>query len=107
MLEELTELAFPGGAFVAAGVAVGATFGEQLRPFAKQVLKSGMKVAAQVQEAAAEAYEQGQDLIAEARHEYEQEKNGTEAKPAASSSEDGATKSSPSRRSAAPKTVEG
>ena len=105
MLEELTELAFPGGAFVAAGVAVGATFGEQLRPFAKQILKSGMKVAAQVQEAAAEAYEQGQDLIAEARHEYEQE-NGTRAKSAESASDSAATPPR-GRRSAAAKPVEG
>ena len=65
-----------------------------------------MKVAAQVQEAAAEAYEQGQDLIAEARHEYEQEKNGTSAKPPASSSASAAS-SSRSRRSAPAKSVEG
>ncbi|MDQ6921382.1 MAG: DUF5132 domain-containing protein [Candidatus Dormibacteraeota bacterium] len=105
MLEEVTEMAFPGGAFVAAGVAVGATFGEQLRPVAKEVLKRGMKLAAQVQEAAAEAYEQGQDLIAEARHEYEQE-NGTRAKSAASASDTAATPPR-GRRSAAAKPVEG
>jgi hypothetical protein len=104
MLEELTELAFPGGAFVAAGVAVGATFGQQLRPFAKEVLKTGMKLAAQVQEAAAEAYEQGQDLIAEARHEYEQDSG--RARRAAPSS-DSAASSSRSRRTAAAKSAEG
>jgi hypothetical protein len=104
MLEELAELAFPGGAFVAAGVAVGAAFGQQLRPVAKQVVKTGMKVAAQVQEVAAEAYEQGHDLIAEARHEYEQE-NGTGRKGATPASE---SSESPSRgRRSAAKSVEG
>ena len=73
MLEEFVEVAFPGGALIAGGVAVGAAFGQQLRPAAKQVLKTGMRMAAQAQEIAAEAYEQGRDLIAEARHEVEQE----------------------------------
>ena len=54
----------------------------------------------------AEAYEQGQDLIAEARHEYEQEKNGPPAKGAASPPASAAS-SSRSRRSAAAKSVEG
>ena len=58
---------------VAVGVAVGAAFGEQLRPLAKQVIKAGLTVADQVQRVAAEAYERGQDLIAEARKEREQE----------------------------------
>jgi hypothetical protein len=66
MLEELTELAFPGGAFVAA--------------------------------------EQGQDLIAEARHEYEQDSG--RARRAAPSS-DSAASSSRSRRTAAAKSAEG
>jgi hypothetical protein len=33
MLEELAEIAFPGGAFVAVGMAVGAALGEQLPPW--------------------------------------------------------------------------
>ena len=80
MFEELAELLFPGGAWVALGVGIGAAFGNQLRPVAKQVVKAGMAVAAQVQEVAAEAYEQGQDLVAEARHEHELE-NEAKATP--------------------------
>jgi hypothetical protein len=90
MLEELAEMAFPGGAWVAVGVALGAAFGEQLRPVAKRVVKTGFVVADQVQGIAAEAYERGQDLIAEARYEYEGE-NGrgkTVSMPPASQRDD-------------------
>jgi hypothetical protein len=76
MVEEVLELAFPGGALLAAGVAVGAAFGRQLRPVAKEAIKLGLTAGALVQEAAAEAYERGQDLVAEARYEHAQEHNG-------------------------------
>ena len=76
MFEDLLELAFPGGALLAAGVAVGAAFGRQLRPVAKQAIKLGLTAGAMAQEAAAEMYERGQDLVAEARHEHAQEHEG-------------------------------
>jgi len=76
MIEEALELAFPGAAFLAAGVAVGAAFGRQLRPMAKGAIKLGLTASARVQEVAAEAYERGQDLVAEARFEHEQEQEG-------------------------------
>ena len=104
MLEELAEMAFPGGALVAAGVALGAAFAQQLRPAAKQTLKTGMKVAAQVQEVAAEAYEQGRDLVAEARHEYEQENGGRKVDDGSSAAGGSST---PGRRARAPRAVEG
>jgi 4-diphosphocytidyl-2C-methyl-D-erythritol kinase len=96
MLEELGEMAFPGAAYLAVGMAVGTAFGEQLRPLAKQAVKTGMAVADQLQTVAAEAYERSQDLIAEARHEYEQE-NGRSPKTAVAS-EDGEQEARPRRR---------
>jgi hypothetical protein len=71
MVEELVEVVFPGGAYLAIGIALGAAFGKQLRPVAKEVVKFGLTVADQVQEAAAEASERAQDLVAEARHEQQ------------------------------------
>lgn len=78
MIEELVETVFPGGAFLAAGVAFGAAFSKQLRPVAKEAIKLGMTAGAAVQAAAAEVYERGQDLVVEARHEHEQEQAGGE-----------------------------
>ena len=73
MFDDLLGLFLPRGAYIAAGVAIGAAFSKQLRPVAKQMLKGAMGLTQQVQTAAAEAYERGQDLVAEARYEQEQE----------------------------------
>lgn len=73
MIEEVVDAFVPGGAFLAAGVALGAAFSKQLRPVAKEAIKIGMVAGAAVQEAAAEVYERGQDLVAEARYEREQD----------------------------------
>lgn len=73
MVDEVIERFVPGGVFIVIGVAVGAAFGERLRPVAKEALKQGMTLAERGQEAAAEAFEKAQDLIAEARYEQEQE----------------------------------
>jgi hypothetical protein len=74
MVEELVEAVVPGGAWLAVGVALGVAFGERLRPVAKSALKVGMDVVERAQVAGAEALERGQDLVAEARHEREEER---------------------------------
>jgi hypothetical protein len=71
MIEELVEVVWPGGALVAGGLALGVAFSRQLRPVAKEAIKLGMTAGTVVQEAAAEVYERGQDLVAEARYERE------------------------------------
>ena len=99
MFEELAELLFPGGALVAFGVGIGAAFGQQLRPVAKQVVKGGMVAASRLQEFAAEAYEQGQDLVAEARQEVEHENGARGAADIVTPSSSASEASSRSRRS--------
>ena len=81
MFEELLEAVVPGGVWLAAGVALGAAFGERLRPVAKEAIKLGMTVAERAQGSAAELYERAEDLIAEARHERAQESARETAAP--------------------------
>lgn len=83
MIDELVETFVPGGAILAAGVALGAMFGKQLRPVAKEAIKLGMVAGEAVQEVAAEVYERGQDLVAEARYEHEHGGDGHTVEPAA------------------------
>ncbi len=71
MIDELVEAILPGGAWLAAGVAIGAAFGGALRPATVRVLAVGLAASERLQEAGAEAYERTQDLVAEARHERE------------------------------------
>lgn len=71
MIEEIFETILPGGAWLTAGVVVGAAFGSALRPVAVRALALGMDAAERLQEAGAEAYEKAQDLVAEARHDRE------------------------------------
>jgi hypothetical protein len=74
MVEELVEAFVPGGAWLAVGIALGAAFGERLRPAAKTVLKAGMNLAERAQQVGLETMERGQDLVAEARYERDQER---------------------------------
>ena len=55
--------------------ALGTAFGRQLRPVAKSALKAGMAATERLRELGAEAVEQTHDLVAEARHEREQERS--------------------------------
>lgn len=73
MIDEILETIVPGGAWLTAGVVIGAAFGTALRPTAVRVLALGLGAAERLQEVGAEAYEQAQDLVAEARHEREQD----------------------------------
>ena len=72
MFDELLEAVIPGGAWLAAGIALGTVFSSRLRPMAKAALKAGMDVAERAQELGAEAAERAQDLVAEAQHERRQ-----------------------------------
>lgn len=72
MIDEILETIVPGGAWLTAGVVIGASFASALRPAAVRALALGLDAAERLQEVGAEAYEQAQDLVAEARHEREQ-----------------------------------
>lgn len=74
MIDEIVERILPGGIWLAAGIAVGAAFGESLRPIAIRAVKVGIEIADRVQAAGAEAYEKAEDLIAEARHERDRDR---------------------------------
>ena len=74
MIDEIVESILPGGIWLGAGIAVGATFGESLRPIAIRAMKMGIEIADRVQAAGAEAYEKAEDLIAEARHERDRDR---------------------------------
>lgn len=73
MTDELLETIVPGGIYLGIGIAIGAAFGDRLRPLAKEMMKWGLVAAERVQEASAEALEKAQDLVAEARYEHEVE----------------------------------
>lgn len=77
MFEELLESLVPGGLWLAAGVAVGAAAGSRIRPVAKVAIGFGMDAAGRAQAFGAEAVERVQDIVAEARHEHEQERAAT------------------------------
>jgi hypothetical protein len=80
MFETLLESVIPGGVYMAVGLALGAAFSKQLRPLVKEAVKAGLSLAAVAEEAAAEAYERSQDLIAEARYEQEQATAGADGR---------------------------
>lgn len=80
MIDEILEVILPGGAWLAAGVAIGMAFSDALRPAAVRLVAAGLTAAERLQEAGAEAYERTQDLVAEARHEREQTR-ATKSRP--------------------------
>ena len=96
MVDELLQAVIPRGAYLAAGLALGAMFSQELRPVAKRAIKWGLAAGATLQEAAAEACERGQDLVAEARYEREQEleerRNGARSGGRAEASQRSATR---------------
>lgn len=74
MLDEIVETIIPGGIWLAAGIAVGATFASSLRPMVVRAMRTGIDVADRVQAVGAEALERAEDMVAEARHERERER---------------------------------
>ena len=72
MIDELLERAVPWGVFVGVGALIGAAFPRETRALAKRTMLAGFRAADWVQTMGAEAMEKGQDVVAEARLEYEQ-----------------------------------
>lgn len=72
MIDEVIERAFPWGVFISIGALIGAAFPNETRAAAKRVMLTGFRAADWVQVMGAEAMEKGQDVVAEARLEYEQ-----------------------------------
>jgi hypothetical protein len=70
MLQDLLDAFVPGGIYLAVGLTIGAALGRQLRPLAKQSIKTGIHLFSRAEETATSAYERGQDLVAEARREH-------------------------------------
>ena len=72
MIDEIVERAVPWGVFIGVGALIGAAFPRETRAAAKRVMLTGFRAADWLQGMGAEAYEKGQDVVAEARLEYEQ-----------------------------------
>jgi hypothetical protein len=77
MIGKLLQSIVPGGIYLGIGIAIGAAFGDRLRPLAKEMMKWGLVAAERMQETTAEALERAQDLVAEARYEHEVEARRT------------------------------
>ncbi|HEY1454987.1 MAG TPA: hypothetical protein VGG31_00705 [Candidatus Dormibacteraeota bacterium] len=72
MIDEIVERAVPWGVFVGLGALIGAAFPRETRNAAKSVMVTGFRAAEWLGGVGAEAMEKGQDVVAEARLEYEQ-----------------------------------
>jgi hypothetical protein len=72
MIDEIVERAVPWGVFIGLGALIGAAFPRETRTAAKSVLVNGFRAAEWLGGVGAEAMEKGQDVVAEARLEYEQ-----------------------------------
>ena len=70
MIDEIVEVAVPWGVFAALGALVGSAFPKETRELTKAVIRTGLKAGDWAREFGAEAYEKGQDVVAEARAEY-------------------------------------
>lgn len=73
MIDDILEVALPWGIFAALGALVGSAFPRETRNATKAVLRTGLRIGDWAREVGAEAYEKGQDVIAEARAEYQQD----------------------------------
>ena len=72
MIDEIVEKAVPWGVFIGLGALIGAAFPAETRATAKRLMLTGFRAADWLQGMGAEAFEKGQDVVAEARLEYEQ-----------------------------------
>jgi hypothetical protein len=73
VIDEIIEKAVPWGVFIGLGALIGAAFPGETRATAKRLMLTGFRAADWVQGMGAEAFEKGQDVVAEARLEYEQQ----------------------------------
>lgn len=71
MLDELFEVALPWGTFAVLGALIGSAFPQETRKATKAVLRAGLRASDWAREFGAEAYEKGQDIVAEARAEHD------------------------------------
>lgn len=71
MIDDILEVALPWGIFAALGALVGSAFPRETRNATKAVVRTGLRIGDWAREVGAEAYEKGQDVIAEARAEYQ------------------------------------
>jgi hypothetical protein len=98
-LEDIIESAIPWGGFLAVGALVGASFPEETRDLARRAALAGMRLAEKAREVGAETFERGQDILAEARAEREEEKARAErTTPARLVVVEGAAKRRPAAR---------
>src|SRR5438270_8851652 len=80
MIDELIETALPWGAFAALGALVGAAFPQETRAVSKRAIRTALRITDWAREVGSEAYEKGQDVVAEARLEYEQANRDAESR---------------------------
>jgi hypothetical protein len=71
MIDDILEVALPWGLFAALGALVGSAFPRETRNATKAVVRTALRAGDWAREVGAVAYEKGQDVIAEARSEYE------------------------------------
>jgi hypothetical protein len=72
VIDEIVEKAVPWGIFIGLGALIGAAFPRETRQATKRVMLTGFRAADWLSGFGAEAFEKGQDVVAEARLEYEQ-----------------------------------
>ena len=71
MLDDLLEVVLPWGTFAVIGALIGSAFPQETRKATKSVLRAALRASDWAREFGAEAYEKGQDIVAEARTEYD------------------------------------
>ncbi len=71
MLDDLLEVVLPWGTFAVLGALIGSAFPNETRKATKSVVRAALRASDWARVFGAEAYEKGQDIVAEARAEYD------------------------------------